>query len=90
MSSLGSFAARRDSPEQLDLAGLELSAPARGGDDSGERRSAKARIKDEGSGESKREAKPEAQARRQRRAHRAYGLGEPAGPRKLRTRLDDR
>jgi len=32
MSPLGSFAARRDSPEQLDLAGLELSAPARGGD----------------------------------------------------------
>ena len=32
MSPLGSFAARRDSPEQLDLAGLDLSAPARGGD----------------------------------------------------------
>jgi cell division protein ZipA len=32
MSPLGSFAARRDSPEQLDLAGLDLSAPARDGD----------------------------------------------------------
>jgi len=52
MSPLSSFAARRDSPEQLDLAGLELSAPARGGDDSSGWRSAKA--------ESKREAKPKA------------------------------
>jgi cell division protein ZipA len=32
MPPLSGFAARRDSPEQLDLAGLELAAPARGGD----------------------------------------------------------
>lgn len=59
ISPLGSFAARRDSPEQLDLAGLELSALARGGDDSGERRAAKARSKGEGKGEAKPEARRE-------------------------------
>ena len=38
LAPLSGLAARRDSPEQLDLAGLELSAPARGGEAVSERR----------------------------------------------------
>lgn len=43
LERLSGLAARRDTPEQLDLAGLDLSAPARGGDPGGERRAAAAR-----------------------------------------------
>lgn len=40
LERLSGLAARRDSPEQLDLAGLDLSAPARGRDPDDERRTA--------------------------------------------------
>lgn len=52
--SLGGFVARRDVPEQLDLEGLELSAPVRLGEEGVERRAAK---RDRG-GDSPREDKP--------------------------------
>jgi cell division protein ZipA len=42
LERLSGFAARRDSPEQLDLAGLDLAAPARGADVASERRAAAA------------------------------------------------
>ncbi len=38
VARLSGFAARRDSPEQLDLGGLELAAPAREADSGGDRR----------------------------------------------------
>lgn len=43
LDRLSGLSARRDSPEQLDLAGLDLSAPARSADPGSERRAAAAR-----------------------------------------------